>query len=157
PRMRKTPSTSAPLFRGESAMNPSRLKDTSLKGHLHPTPLRQPSAAERGCPGWGHPREVADVPTAGSCQLVEEVPCFFEVGGIEPSRKPTIDRCEQLPRLYTPAQFGPQPGEASCRAQLIGLCMLTPRDTQRLLERSLSLFEPAEAKQGETFEAVKFR
>src|SRR4051812_36063060 len=73
-----------------------------------------------------------------SCQLIEQRLGFLQVRCIEAFGEPAIDRTEQVVGLRAPALLAPEPGKARCRAQLIGSCLLPPRDLKRRLQRCLT-------------------
>src|SRR6516162_3915637 len=91
------------------------------------------------------------------CQLLEQGLGVLQIGGIEALGEPAIDGREQFMRLGPPALFAPQPSEARRGAQLIGCCLLPARDTQRLFEGGLRLFDPVETDERNAFEPVKLR
>src|SRR5689334_10082550 len=78
--------------------------------------------------------------TTGSRKFDQQRLRLFEVSGIEALGEPAVHGCEQLARLGAPALLAPQPGEARRRPQFEGLCLLMPRDTQRLFESGLGFF-----------------
>jgi hypothetical protein len=71
---------------------------------------------------------------AGSRQLVEKPPRLFQISGVEALGEPCIYRREKILGFGPPSPFGPQPSEASCGTQLVGLGLLLPRDAQRFLK-----------------------
>src|SRR6516225_9274160 len=96
-----------------------------------------------------------DMPTAGSCQLVEQVLRFFQVGGVEALGKPAVDGCREIARLGPPALVTPQPGEARRGAQFERLRLLLPGDSKRFVECDLGVVRSSPCEQAQAFEAVE--
>ena len=62
--------------------------------------------------------------TADSFQIVEQGPCFLQVGGVEALGEPAVEGCQQVARLAPAALLAPQPGEARRGAQFVAACAL---------------------------------
>jgi hypothetical protein len=87
----------------------------------------------------GHPHQTADVPTAGSRQLIEQPLRFFQVGGVETLGKPAVDGRKQLTPFASPALLAPQPSEAYGGTQFIPPSALLAGNRQGGVERGFGL------------------
>ena len=91
------------------------------------------------CGRSGHPHQTADVPTAGSRQLIEQPLRFFQIGGVETLGKPAVDGRQQLTPFASPALLAPQPGEAYGGTQFIPPSALLAGNRQGGVERGFGL------------------
>ena len=63
-------------------------------------------------------------------QLGEEFCGVFQIGGVEALGEPTVEGCQQVARLASPALLGPQPGKARRGAQFVAPCALLAGDRE---------------------------
>jgi hypothetical protein len=127
-----------------------QLANPTLKSHSWPR-SRLSSSRESG-----HPRQTADMSTAGSRQPVEQRLCLFEIGCVEALGEPAVNGGEKVARFGGPTLVAAEAGKARGGAQFPQLGLLLLGDAQGFAIQFLGIREMPWPQQQFTFVPIQF-